>query len=40
MKQKNGENTKIQKFKCDIWSGQKFIKNAKNEQFDDLFELK
>ena len=27
------ENAKIENFKCDILSGQKFIKNAKNNQF-------
>ena len=27
------ENAKIDKFKYDIFSGQKFIKNAKNGQF-------
>ena len=33
MEQKLVKNAKIQKFKCDILSGQKFIENAKNSQF-------
>ena len=32
------ENAKIQKFKCDILSGQKLIKNAKNCPFWQVFE--
>ena len=29
-------NAKIVKFKCDIMSGQKFIKNFKNVTFDEF----
>ena len=32
------ENAKIQKFKCDILSGQKLIENAQNGQFWRVFE--
>ena len=34
------ENAKIEKFKCDILIGQKFIKNAKNGQFDEFLKTK
>ena len=34
--QKLLENAKIDKFKCDILSGQKFIKNAKKVNFGEF----
>ena len=36
--QKLAENAKIERFKCDILSGQKFIKNAKIGPFGRVFE--